>query len=441
MLVSIKIRNINDLTPSFCYNLIMGRQYSAFRLFREALNGQQGWPLAWADAAPKKSYDIIIIGGGGHGLATAYYLAKLHGVRNVAVLEKGWIGGGNTGRNTTIIRSNYLLPENALFYEHCLKLWEDLSLDLNFNVMFSQRGVLNLANSDAQMDAYARRGNAMRLPGIDSELLERDQVRRMVPHMDFSDRSRFPIYGGLLQRRGGTARHDAVAWGYARAASALGVDIVQNCEVTGFRMAGGRVAGVETSRGFIGAERVGIAVAGHTSHVAAMAGLKLPVESHVLQAFVSEALKPFLDTVVTFGAGHFYISQSDKGGLVFGGDLDFYNSYASRGNMPIVEDVASAAMSLFPSLGPLRLLRSWGGVMDMTMDGSPIIGLTPVDNFYINGGWCYGGFKATPGSGWVFAHTIATGAPHALNAPFSLDRFKTGRLIDDKGAGPYPWLH
>jgi sarcosine oxidase subunit beta len=357
------------------------------------------------------------------------------------VVEKSYIGGGNTGRNTTIIRSNYLLPENALFYEHCLKLWEDLSRDLNFNVMFSSRGVLNLAHSDPQMDAYARRGNAMRLSGIDSELLDRDQVRRFVPHLDFSPNARFPIYGGLLQPRGGTARHDAVAWGYARGASDLGVDIIQNCEVTGFEMAGGRVSALNTTRGRIEAKAVGMAVAGHTSHVASMAGLKLPIESHVLQAFVSEAIKPFLDTVVTFGAGHFYISQSDKGGMVFGGDLDFYNSYASRGNMPMVEDVASAGMTLFPSLGPIRLLRSWGGIMDMTMDGSPIIGLTPIENLYLNGGWCYGGFKATTGSGWVFAHTIATGAPHELNAPLSLHRFETGRMIDDKGYGPYPWRH
>jgi sarcosine oxidase subunit beta len=419
----------------------MTKGYSAIRILREALRGQKGWTRAWRDPDPKPSYDVVIVGGGGHGLATAYYLARLHGLSNVAVLEKGWLGGGNTGRNTTIIRSNYLLPQNSLFYEHCLKLWEGLSRDLNFNVMFSQRGVLNLAHSDPQMDAYARRGNAMRLMGIDSELLDREQVRRFVPHLDFSPRARFPIHGGLLQRRGGTARHDAVAWGYARAADALGVDVIQNCEVTGFRMAGGRVTGVETTRGPIGAERVGVAVAGHTSHVMAMAGLKLPIESHVLQAFVSEAVKPFLDTVVTFGTGHFYISQSDKGGLVFGGDLDFYNSYAQRGNMPMMEDVASAGVSLFPSLGRLRLLRSWGGVMDMTMDGSPIIGRTPVDNLYLNGGWCYGGFKATPGSGWVFAHTIANDAPHALNAAFALDRFETGRVIDDKGSGPYPWLH
>ncbi len=416
-------------------------RYSAFRLLGEALRGQRGWQPAWRDAEPKKSYDVIIVGGGGHGLATAYYLAKLHGIANVAVLEKGWIGGGNTGRNTTIIRSNYLLPENALFYEHSLKLWEEMSFELNFNVMFSQRGVLNLAHSDAQMDAYARRGNAMRLNGIDSELLSREEVRRMVPHLDFSDEARFPIYGGLLQRRGGTARHDAVAWGYARAASALGVDIIQNCEVIGFTGGDGRVTGVKTTRGEIAADRIGLAVAGHTSQVAALAGLKLPIESHVLQAFVSEAIKPFLDTVVTFGAGHFYVSQSDKGGMVFGGDLDFYNSYASRGNMPLVEDVASAGVSVMPSLARLRLLRSWGGVMDMTMDGSPIIGKTPVEGLYLNGGWCYGGFKATPGSGWVFAHTLAHGEPHPLNAAFSLDRFETGDLLDEKGSGPYPWLH
>jgi sarcosine oxidase subunit beta len=419
----------------------MTSKYSAYRLVREALRGHRGWERAWRNPEPQPHYDVVIIGGGGHGLATAYYLAKLHGVKNVAVLEKGWIGGGNTGRNTTIVRSNYLLPENAQFYEHSMKLWEGLSQDLNFNVMFSQRGVLNLAHSDGQMDAFARRGNAMRLAGIDAEPLTREDVAKMVPHLDFSGNARFPIYGGLLQPRGGTARHDAIAWGYARAADGFGADIVEDCEVTGFRFAGGRVTHVETTRGAIATEKVGIAVAGHTSQVAAMAGLKLPIESHALQAYVTEGLKPFLDTVVTFGAGHFYISQSDKGGLVFGGDLDFYNSYAQRGNLANWEDVARAGLALFPSLGPLRLLRSWAGVMDMTMDGAPVIGKTPIDNFFINGGWCYGGFKATPASGWVFAHTLATGEPHPLNAAFTLDRFATGRLLDEKGMGPHPALH
>jgi len=424
------------------YVQAMTQHYSAFSILREAFRKHEGWRRAWRDAEPRSSYDIVIVGGGGHGLATAYYLAKLHGLRNVAVLEKGWIGGGNTGRNTTIVRSNYMLPGNAHFYEHALKLWEGLSQDLNFNVMFSQRGVLNLAHSDSQMDAYARRGNAMRLNGIDAELLTAEDVRRMVPHLDCSENARFPIYGGLLQPRGGTARHDAVAWGYARAADQLGVDIIQNCEVTGFMREGNRVTGVETTRGRIAAGKVGLAVAGHTSQVAALAGLpKLPIESHVLQAFVTEGLKPFLDTVVTFGAGHFYISQSDKGGLVFGGDLDFYNSYAQRGNLAIWEDCARIGLALFPSLGRVRLLRSWGGVMDMTMDGSPIIGRTPIDGLYLNGGWCYGGFKATPGSGWVFAHTLATGAPHALNAAFALERFETGHVLDEKGAGPTPGWH
>ena len=416
-------------------------RYSIFSLARQALAGHRGWQPAWRDAVPKPRYDVVVVGGGGHGLATAHYLAKVHGIADVAVIEKGWIGGGNAGRNTTIIRSNYGLPGNIPFYEWSMKLWEGLEQDLNYNAMVSQRGVLNLYHSDAQRDAYAGRGNAMRLNGIDAELLDRDAVRRMAPFLNFTS-ARFPIQGGLLQRRGGTARHDAVVWGYARAASDRGVDIIQNCEVTGFiRGADGRVAGVETSRGPIRANKVGLAVAGNTSRLAAMAGLRLPIESHVLQAFVSEGLKPIIPGVITFGAGHFYISQSDKGGLVFGGDIDGYNSYAQRGNLPVVEDVCEGGMALMPMIGRARLLRSWGGIMDMSMDGSPIIDRTPVAGLYLNGGWCYGGFKATPASGWCFAHLLATDRPHETAAAYRLDRFATGHLIDEKGVGAQPNLH
>jgi len=415
-------------------------RYSAITLLRNAFSGNRLWTPAWRDPEPKPGYDTVIIGGGGHGLATAYYLAAEHGVSNVAVLEKGLIGSGNVGRNTTIIRSNYLLPANTHFYEHSLKLWEGLERELNYNAMVSQRGVLNLFHSDAQRDAYARRGNAMLLAGVDAELLDAEAVRAMVPGLVIDD-ARFPVRGGLLQRRGGTVRHDAVAWGYARAADSRGVDILQNTEVVGMRIERGRVVGVETTRGFIAARRVGIAVAGHSSQVAAMAGLRLPIESHVLQAFVSEAVKPVLDTVVTFGAGHFYISQSDKGGLVFGGDIDGYNSYAQRGSLAVVKDVMESAVALFPRFSRLRYLRQWGGIMDMSMDGSPIIDRTPIEGLYINCGWCYGGFKATPASGWCFAHTIATGAPHPLNAPFRLDRFASGAVIDEKGAGAQANLH
>jgi sarcosine oxidase, beta subunit family, heterotetrameric form len=415
-------------------------RYSLGALIRNAFSGHTRWQPAWRDPEPKPQYDTIIIGGGGHGLATAYYLAKEHGITDVAVLEKSYIGSGNVGRNTTIIRSNYLLPPNTAFYEWSLKLWEGLEQDLNFNAMVSQRGVLNLYHSDAQRDAFARRGNAMRLNGVDAELLDREQVRELVPLLDF-DNARFPIKGGLLQRRGGTVRHDAVAWGFARGADQRGVDIIQNCEVTGIRIENGKVVGVETTRGYIRAKRVGIAVAGNSSRVAAMAGLRLPIESHVLQAFVSEGIKPHIDMVVTFGAGHFYISQSDKGGLVFGGDIDGYNSYAQRGNLPIVDDVMSCAIALFPSISRVRYLRQWGGIMDMTMDGSPIIDRTPIEGLFLNAGWCYGGFKATPASGWCFAHTIATGTPHRLNSGFRLDRFATGHVIDEGGKGAVPNLH
>ncbi|MBY0337309.1 MAG: sarcosine oxidase subunit beta family protein [Acetobacteraceae bacterium] len=414
--------------------------YSLFSLLKNALTGNRHWTPAWRFPEPKARYDTVIVGGGGHGLSTAYYLAKEHGITNVAVVEKGYLGSGNVGRNTTIIRSNYLMPANTHFYEHSLKLWEGLEQDINYNAMVSQRGVLNLCHSDGQRDAYARRGNAMRLAGVDAELLDREQVRAMVPGLNM-DNARFPIKGGLLQRRGGTVRHDAVAWGYARAADRRGVDLLQNTEVIGIRVEGGRVRGVETTRGFIAANRVGLACAGNTSRVAAMAGLRLPIESHVLQAFVSEGVKPMIDTVVTFGAGHFYVSQSDKGGLVFGGDIDGYNSYAQRGGMPIVRHVMEEALQLFPAMSRLRYLRQWGGIMDMSMDGSPIIDRTPIDGLFLNGGWCYGGFKATPASGWCFAHTIATGEPHRLNAGFRLDRFGTGRLVDEKGAGAQPNLH
>src|SRR5690349_2611055 len=415
-------------------------RYSALSLITNALTGQRSWQPVWRFPEPKPTYDVVIIGGGGHGLATAYYLAKQHGITNVAVVEKSYLGGGNVGRNTTIIRSNYLLPGNEPFYEWSLKLWEGLEQDINYNAMVSQRGVLNLFHSDQQRDAFARRGNAMRLHGVDAELLDAAQVRRKVPILDF-DNARFPIHGGLLQPRGGTVRHDAVAWGYARAADQRGVDIIQNCEVTGIRIERGAITGVDTTRGSIATRKLGIAVAGNSSRLAAMAGIRLPIESHVLQAMVSEPIKPVLDTVVSSGAVHFYISQSDKGELVMGGDLDFYNSYAQRGNLPQIEEVVAACTALFPSFGRLRLMRTWGGIMDMTMDGSPFIGKLPVKGLYMTGGWCYGGFKATPASGWTHAWTIANDAPHPLNAAFTLERFAEGRVIDEKGAGPYPWAH
>jgi sarcosine oxidase subunit beta len=341
---------------------------------------------------------------------------------------------------TTIIRSNYMLPGNNPFYEWSMKLWEGLEKDFNFNAMVSQRGVLNLYHSDPQRDAAARRGNAMHIHGVDGELLDREQVREMVPFLDF-DNARFPIRGGLLQRRGGTVRHDAVAWGYARGADSRGVDIIQNCEVKGIRIEAGKVVGVETNRGFIKCKKLGLAAAGNSSEVARMAGMKLPLESHVLQAFVSEGIKPFIDQVVTFGAGHFYVSQSDKGGLVFGGDLDGYNSYARRGNLPMVEHVVEAGVAMIPGISRVRLLRSWGGIMDMSMDGSPIIDKTPIEGLYLNCGWCYGGFKATPASGWCFAYTIAKNELHKLNAAFRLDRFRRGYMIDEKGQGATPNLH
>jgi sarcosine oxidase, beta subunit family, heterotetrameric form len=415
-------------------------KFSGFKVVKEALTGHKGWTPLWRNPDPKPSYDIVIVGGGGHGLATAFYLAKAFGELKVAVLEKGWLGSGNIGRNTTIIRSNYLLPGNEPFYEFSMKLWENLEQETNFNSMVSQRGIINLIHTDGQRDAYRRRGNAMMLAGAGARLLSRDEVKEMVPFLNF-DNARFPIKGGLMQERAGTARHDGVVWGYARGADQRGVDIIQNCEVTGFRIENGKVLGVETSRGFIGAKKVGVAVAGSSGRVMEKAGMRLPIESHVLQAFVSEGLKPTIPGVITFGAGHFYVSQSDKGGLVFGGDIDGYNSYAQRGNLPVVEDVLEGGMALMPMIGRARLLRSWGGIMDMSMDGSPIIDRTHIDGLYLNAGWCYGGFKATPASGYAFAHLLATGRPHETATAYRLDRFERGYVIDEKGVGAQPNLH
>ena len=412
----------------------MSERYSALALARHALTGSP-WPRAWRRADPRPHYDVVIIGGGGHGLATAYYLAKNHRVTRVAVLERAVIGSGNVGRNTTLVRSNYLLDGNTQFFEHSLRLWEGLSHELNFNVMLSQRGQVVLAHGPAQLDVLARKGNVMRLNGIDAELLDRGEVQRLLPYLDFSAHSRFPIHGGLLQRRAGTVRHDAVAWGYARAASELGVDIVENCEVTGFLRDGDRVIGVETTRGRIGADRTAISVAGHTSQVAALAGLRMPVESHLLQAFVTEPIKPFVDHVISFGAELFYISQSDKGGLVFGGHIDGFNSYTQRGQFPKVQTVAECAVALIPSISRLRLLRHWAGIQDMTPDGSPFIGRTPLRDLFLNGGWCYQGFKATPAAGWCFAHTLAHGEEHPLIEHLSLERFLAGNGHDEYGNG------
>jgi sarcosine oxidase subunit beta len=414
------------------------KRYSALGLLKGGFDGHRSWERAWRAPEPKSHYDVVIIGGGGHGLATAYYLASRFGVRNVAVLEKGWIGGGNTGRNTTIVRSNYRLPEMQDLLEFSLKLWEGLSQELNYNLMFSQRGAVFLGHSDSDMTKLAERGDALACNGIDAELLTREQVRRLCPALDFSPAARYPIHGGLIQRRGGTARHDAVAWGYARAADALGVDIIQNCEVTGIEVAGGRAVGVKTSRGDIGAGRIGICVAGNSSHVAGLAGLRLPIESHMLQAFVSEPIKPMIDTVIMSQSIHCYISQSDKGEIVLGGDPELYPSYSQRGIPMRIEEVAGQAIGLVPALSRLRMLRCWSGVTDMSFDGAPIIGPTPVENLYLNGGWCYGGFKATPGSGWLYAHTLATGETHPITEPFQLDRFARGALVDEAASGPLP---
>jgi len=409
-------------------------RYSAFSLLRHAFSHNRNWQQAWRKPQPKRQYDVIIIGGGGHGLATAYYLAREHGITNVAVLEKGWIGGGNTGRNTTIVRSNYLWTEAALLYEKSLKLWEGLSRELNYNVMFSQRGVYNLGHSLQDMRDIQRRVSANRLNGIDAEVVTAADIKRAIPLIDTSPSARYPILGASLQRRGGVARHDAVAWGFARAADAHGVDIIEQCEVTAIRREHGRVTGVQTTRGEIAAAKIGVVVAGNASVLANMAGMRLPIESHPLQAFVSEPLKPVLDTVVMSGAVHGYISQSDKGELVIGAGIDAYTGYGQRGSFPVIEHTMEAIVALFPAFSRVRMLRQWGGIVDVCPDACPIIGKTPVAGLYFNCGWGTGGFKATPGSGWVFAHTIAQDRPHELNAPFSLERFVSGALIDEHGA-------
>lgn len=409
-------------------------KYSAFRLFREGLTGHKGWGQAWRTPSPKASYDTVIIGGGGHGLATAYYLAKNHGAKNIAIIEKGWLGGGNTGRNTTAIRSNYFYPESAALYDLSVRLYEGLSKELNYNVMFSQRGMMVLAHSEPEMEMAARQYNAMRLSGIDAELLGREEVKRRIPILNFRDDARYPIHGGVNQPRGGTGRHDAVAWGYARAADHLGVDIIQNCEVLDFMTEGGRCVGVHTSHGDIRAGQVGAAVAGHSSVLAKLGGYELPINSFALQAFVSEPLKPILDTVVLSPAFGTYISQSDKGGLVLGGGLDRVPSYGQRGNMPMQETVLGGLSEMMPALAKVKLLRHWAGIVDVTPDSSPIIGPSGLDGVYLNCGWGTGGFKAIPAGGYLFAHLLATGAHHDISKPFDLSRFTTGYLVDESAA-------
>jgi sarcosine oxidase subunit beta len=410
------------------------QRYSILALARNAFSRHTAWAPVWRSPEPKERYQVVVLGAGGHGLATAYYLAKEHGIRDIAVLDKGWLGGGNTGRNTTIIRSNYLCDASAAIYDHAVKLWEGLSQELNYNVMFSQRGVMHLAHSVHDMHEVKRRLHANRLNGVDSEFLTPEAIREIEPLLETSRNARYPILGASLQRRGGTARHDAVAWGYARGADAMGVDIIQNCEVTGVRATDGRIEAVDTTKGLIRCQKLAVVAAGHSSVIAQMAGFRLPIESFPLQALVSEPVKPCVNTVIMSNAVHGYISQSDKGELVIGAGTDQFTSYSQRGSFHVIEHTLQANLELFPAFSRMRMLRQWGGVVDVTPDRSPIIGKTPVDNMFINCGWGTGGFKATPGSGHVFAHNVATGEPHAINAPFALDRFSSGELVDEHGA-------
>ncbi|MBS7807897.1 sarcosine oxidase subunit beta family protein [Variovorax sp. PCZ-1] len=408
------------------------QKFSIWSLLRNAMSYHEGWQRQWRDAQPQAEYDAVVVGGGGHGLATSYYLAKEHGMRRIAVVEKGWLGGGNTGRNTTIVRSNYLWDEATALYEKSMKLWEGLSQDINYNVMFSQRGVMNLGHTLQDMRDIERRVTANRFNGVDAEVLTPEQIKEMLPFINLN--TRYPVLGASFQRRAGVARHDAVAWGFARAADALGVDIIQNCEVKAIRRENGAVVGIETVKGYIKTPKVAVVAAGHSSQIAQMADIRLPLESHPLQALVSEALKPIFPTVVMSNAIHAYISQSDKGDLVIGAGIDAYTGFGQRGSFPIIEHTLQAIVELFPLFSRVRMNRQWGGIVDVSPDACPIIGLTPVKGLYINCGWGTGGFKATPGSGWVMAHTVAQDRPHEINAPFSLDRFATGHLIDEHGA-------